>query len=311
VCQRLGVAVQIHETASVAKARDLLDRAIDDGIPAIAFVSVADLPYWHLPAEQSGWWGYPITVYGKEGDRYLVDDRNRGRLTIGGDDLAAARSRIPSYKNRLIVVDPAASELGEEQLVTGVRAGLEEQLAHLSEKSNSFSLPAFDKWAKMLTNTTNAKSWSKVFADSAGLVDALVSVGEQVDAGGQFGGSLRRLYAEFLDHAGQLIDIDLSEAAGAYTVAADRWLDVGEVCRSVPAVDEATRLSRLRRDAVERGDVGDEAALEAAEGIAGVLDSASPIGPEEMDDLLSNLSEAVHAAANAEREALDMLRESM
>jgi hypothetical protein len=30
-----------------------------------------------------------------------------------------------------------------------------------------------------------------------------------------------------------------------------------------------------------------------------------------MDDLLSNLSEAVHAAANAEREALDMLRESM
>ena len=155
----------------------------------------------------------PITVYGIEGDRYLVDDRNTGRLTIGADDLAAARSRIPSYKNRLVVADAAASELDEEQLVTGVRAGLEEQLAHLSEKSASFSLPAFDKWAKMLIDTKNAKSWSKVFADRVGLIEALASVGEQVDDRGLFGGSLRRLYADFLGHAGQLIAIDLSEPA--------------------------------------------------------------------------------------------------
>jgi hypothetical protein len=308
VCQRLGVFVQIHETSSVAKARDLLDQALDDGIPAIAFVSVADLPYWHLPAEQSGWWGYPITIYGREGDRYLVDDRNTGRITIGADHLAAARSRIPSYKNRLVVADPAASELDEEQLVDGAQAGLEEQLAHLSEKSHSFSLPAFDKWSKMLTDTKNAKSWSKVFADGIGLVDALVSVGEQVDDRGLFGGSLRRLYAEFLDQAGQLIDIDLSEPARAYMVAAERWLDVVAVCRSVPAVDEASRLSRARRDAVERGDTGDEAALEATEGITAVLDSTDPIGPDEAADLFSNLSEAIKAAANAEREALETLR---
>jgi hypothetical protein len=150
-----------------------------------------------------------------------------------------------------------------------------------------------------------------VFGDGASVVDALVSVAEQVDARGQFGGSLRRQYAEFLDDAGQLIDIDLSGAAGAYRVAAERWLDVGEVCRSVPAVDEATRLSRVRRDAVERGDVGDEAALEAAEGIARVLDSAGTIGPGETADLLSNLAEAIHNVADAEREALETLRVAM
>jgi Butirosin biosynthesis protein H, N-terminal len=311
VCQRLGVAVQKHETSSAAKARDLLDQALDDGIPAIAFVSTADLPYWHLPAEQSGWWGSPITVYGKEHDRYLVDDRNTGRLTIGADDLAAARSRIPSYKNRLVVADPAASELDEKQLFAGVRAGLEEQLAHLSEKSTSFSLPAFDKWAKMLTDTKNAKSWSMVFADGVGLVDALVSIGEQVDDGGLFGGTLRRQYAEFLDHAGQLIDFDLSEPASAYAVAAKRWLEVVAVCRSVPAVDEASRLSRVRRNAVERGDIGDDAALEAAEGIAGVLAATDPTGPDEMADLFSDLSEAIRAAVNAERDALETLRVAM
>ena len=311
VCQRLGVAVQIHETSSAAKARDLLDRALDDGIPAIAFVSVADLPYWHLPAEQSGWWGYPITVYGREGDRYLVDDRNTGRLTIGADELAAARSRIPSYKNRLVVADPAASELDEGRLVAGVRAGLEEQLAHLGEKSNSFSLPAFDKWAKMLTDTRNAKSWSKVFADGVGLVEALVSVCEQVDDPGQFGGSLRREYVEFLDHAEHLIGVDLSQPADAYMVAAERWLAVAAVCRSVPAVDKASQMSRVRRDAVKRGDTGNEEALKAAEGIAGVLDTTDSIYPNEMDDLFSTLSEAIHAVANAERDALETLRVAM
>jgi hypothetical protein len=136
----------------------------------------------------------------------------------------------------------------------------------------------------------------------------LVSVGEQVDDRGLFGGSLRRLYAEFLDHAGQLIDIDLSEPASAYMVAAERWLDVAAVCRSVPAVDEASRLSRVRRDAVERGDIGDDAAVKAAEGIAGVLGAPDRIGPDEMADLVSNLSEAINAVANAERDALETLR---
>jgi hypothetical protein len=308
VCQRLGVAVQIHETSSTAKARERLHQALDEGFPAIAFVSVADLPYWHLPGEQSGWWGYPITVYGKVGDRYLVDDRNKGRLTIDADDLAAARSRIPSYRNRLVVADPAASELDEGQLVAGIRAGLAEQVAHLSEKSTSFSLPAFDKWAKMLIDQRNAKSWSRVFANGIGLVEALVAVGEQVDPRGLFGGSLRRLYAEFLDHASQLTYIDLSEPASAYLVAAERWLEVAAVCRSVPTVDKAARLSRVRRDAVERGDAGDEAARQAAEGIAGVLDSTDRIGPDEMAELFANLSEAIRAAAGAERDALQALR---
>jgi len=37
VCQRLGLAVQIHETSSAAKARVHLDHALDDGIPTLAF----------------------------------------------------------------------------------------------------------------------------------------------------------------------------------------------------------------------------------------------------------------------------------
>jgi hypothetical protein len=311
VCERLGVPVEMQETSSVAKARDLLDRALDDGIPAITWVSAADLPFWHLPEIQSGWWGYPIVVYRREGDRYLVDDRNRRPLTIGSEDLAAARSRIPSYKNRLVVADADAAELDEDRLTSAVRDGLEEQVAHLSERSSSFSLPAFDRWAKMLTDTKNAKAWSVVFADGAGLIEVLMSLVDQIEDRSQHGGTLRNLYAGFLDLAGPLVDTDLSGAADAYRVAAERWSEVGQVCRSVPVVDEAARLSRLRRDAVEKGDAGYRAAREAAEGSAAVLEAAEPLGREEMTDLFSQMADAVRAVSDAEKDALAALSAAM
>lgn len=311
VCQRLSIDVEIHETSSSAKAMAQLDEALDAGIPAVAFVSSADLPYWHLPAEQSGWWGHPITVYGMEGDRYLVDDRNRGRLTIGADDLAAARARIPSYKNRLVVADAAATELEAETLRSGVRAGLEEHLANLSEKSTSFSLPTFSKWARTLTDTKNAKSWSAVFAEGEGVVEAMAWVVEQTHDRGMFGGNLRRQYAAFLSSAGGLIEADLSRASAAYETAAERWLDVASAARSVSAVDEVARLGRLRRGAVERGDEGSNAALEAADGIAAVLATVEPLGPDDMAELFARVSDAIRAAVDAEQDALGAMRASL
>ncbi len=311
VCQRLGVDVKVHETSGPVKAMKQLDDALAAGVPAVAFVSPADLPYWHLPAEQSGFWGHQITVYGKEGDRYLIDDRNNGRLTIGADDLASARARIPSYKNRLVVADPAATELEAETLRAAVQAGLEEQVAHLSEKSNSFSLPAFDKWAKMLTDTKDAKAWPRVFAGGDGVAEALATVVEQIDDRGLFGGTLRRRYAEFLGGAGRIVDLDLSAAADAYQIAADRWQEVGAVCRTFPAVDEAAAAGARRREAVQLGDAGASAASEAAQAIAVALGSADSVDPAQVEGLFAGLSEAVRAAVAAEREALEALRRSV
>ena len=79
--------------------------------------------------------------------------------------LAAARGRVVSYKNRLIAIDPARVEL---DLVPAVREGLRLQVEHLSEKSDSFSLPAWAKWARMVDDTRNKKGWPKVFADGRG-----------------------------------------------------------------------------------------------------------------------------------------------
>ncbi|HUP15735.1 MAG TPA: BtrH N-terminal domain-containing protein [Acidimicrobiia bacterium] len=110
-CGRLGVPVEIHETSGERRAAGHLQDALASGLPAIAFISSADVPYWHLPSEESGMWGHTIVVFGQQYDRFLVDDRNLKPLSLPGQDLSASRGRIPSYKNRLLVVDPAAVEL--------------------------------------------------------------------------------------------------------------------------------------------------------------------------------------------------------
>ena len=111
----------------------------------------------------------------------LVDDRNRAPLTVPLDALAAARARVGSYKHRLLVLDAPAAELDAGGLRRAVRDGLAEQVEHLGQRSDSFSLPAFRKWARLLTDPGNAKGWPKVFADRVSLFDACLSVYENLE----------------------------------------------------------------------------------------------------------------------------------
>ena len=108
--------------------------------------------------------------------------------------LAAARARVGSYKHRLITIDPERVEL---DLRPAVEAGLRLQVEHLSEKSDSFSLPAWRKWARMTTDTRNKKGWPTVFADGHGVGSLRASIYTSA----AHGAHLRGLYADFLDEA--------------------------------------------------------------------------------------------------------------
>ena len=85
-----------------------LDAALAAGRPALATVDRQEIGYWHLPAHQSGRGGYPVVVYGVDGDRVRIDDRNLAPLTVDRERLDAARARVGSYKHRLVVIEPAA-----------------------------------------------------------------------------------------------------------------------------------------------------------------------------------------------------------
>jgi hypothetical protein len=314
-CARLGVPAGLRETGSPGKADDELRAAVGQGVPAIAWADQQLLGYRHLPAWLEGHGGHPVTVYGIDDAMLaLVDDRNTAQLTVPLDTLAAARARVVSYRQRLLLLDAPAAELDTDGLRRAVRDGLAEQVQHLGRRSDSFSLPAFRKWARLLGDSGNAKAWPKVFAARVGLFDACLSVYENLEpAAGSAGGNLRGLYAEFLEEAAGLLDArPLARAAGAYREAAARWHQVAET--AAPAgrepFAEARRLTGRLQAQVERGDAGREQAAAAAARLWALRDRwrhEFPGDEADVEELLAGLAAAVRAAGDAEEAALAAL----
>jgi len=314
-CRRLRVPAAVHETGSARKAEAELLATAGRGVPAIAWVDQQVIGHRHLPDALAGYGGYPLTVYDvdEQARVALLDDRNRGRLTVPLDTLAAARARIPSYKRRLLVLDALAAELGLDGLRAAVAEGLAEQVEHLSQPSDSFSLSAFRKWARLLTDRRNAKAWPRGFADRGGLFDACVSIYDNVEPVGSWGGNLRGLYAEFLDEAAGLLGDDrLRPAAAAYRDLAARWRAVAEV--ALPAdrepFAEVRRLTGELARLLALGDAGRPRAAAVASQLWAARDrwrSEFPGGDADADALLAELAAAVGAVHEAETAALATL----
>jgi hypothetical protein len=315
VCARLGVPADLHETGSAGRAAEELRAAAGQGVPAIVWADQQLLGYRHLPAWLEGRGGPPVTIYGldERAGVALVDDRNTAPLTVPLDALAAARARVGSYKHRQLVLDAPAAELDTDGLRAAVRDGLAEQVEHLGRRSDSFSLPAFRKWARLLTDPGNAKGWPRVFADRVSLFDACLSVYENVEPVGWGGGNLRLLYAEFLGEAAGLLEAPvLQTAAAAYREAAARWHQVAKV--ALPAdrepFAEARRLTDRLQAEVEQGDAGRRDVAATAARLWALRDRWRPRFPgddADVEALLADLAAAVGAAGDAEEAALAAL----
>jgi len=301
--ERLGVPFELHETAGAKGAAAKLDAALDAGRPALATVDRQEIGHWHMPAHQSGRGGYPLVVHGRDGDTVRIDDRNLAPLTVARERLDAARARVGSYKHRLVVIEPAA--IAADTLRAAARAGLTDAATHLGARSDSFGLPAWRKWARMLTDTRNAKAWPNVFADQRGLSGALLSAYQAIEPVGAYGGHLRGLYADFLDEAAALLEAPrLAEAASAYRELAARWHALAELALPGDVPEFAVlreELAALHESVVARGDAGREDAAQAAARLWEVraqLDAAPPVEPD-----LARLGAAVEAIYEAEVEA--------
>jgi hypothetical protein len=265
---RLGVPHAVHETAGAKGAAARLDGVLAARRLAIVTVDREPLGYWHLPAFLSGHGGNPVVAYATTGGRVHVDDRNTAPLTVDRAALDAARGRVVSYRNRLVTLEPAGPVLDAGTLRAAVRAGLADQVSHLSAGSASFSLPAWRKWARMTTDRKNAKGWPRVFADQRGLVGALLSIYEGVTPAGPYGGNLRGLYADFLDEAAGLLgDPRLGAVAALARDAAGQWHELADIALppGEPVFAELRELTAaVHAGVVGDGDKGASAAGEAA-----------------------------------------------
>jgi hypothetical protein len=308
---RLGVAADLHETGGAAGAKATLDRILAEGRSLIAFIDMQSTGTWGMPDALAGYSGYPVAVVGRTDGSYLVDDRGREPLVVDEATIARARGRIGSFKHRVIDPRPAAGPIPEPRLRAAIEAGLADQIDHLRSPSDSFSLPAWRKWSRLMTDSKAAKGWPRVFADGQGLFGALLSVVEGVDGrAGATGGHLRDRYADFLDAVTAAGIAPLGEAAAAWRHAADLWEDLADAAVP-PDLDgalEAVHLDEQLYAAVIEGEPGRARAREAASRLWAIrADHAEAVSlsPDRTAELFADLGDRIADIYAAEVAAAD------
>ena len=283
-------------------------------MPVIASVDLYSIGTWRQPEALSGRFGLVVVVFGRDADgSYLVDDRGKNPFRVSPAVMAAARGRIGSFKHRIVGLRTTPGPIPAERLRAAMRAGLEDQVDHLRSPSDSFSLPAWRKWARLMTDKRNAKAWPRVFADGLGLFGSLSALHESVDGGvGPWGGHLRELYAASLDEAAVALDNPaLGDAARAWRSVADRWEELADaaVPPDLDGAAEAVEAVETLHEAVMAGEGGRSRVSAAAETAWAIRDryaDAFPLPGDRIAAILEDLGDRLGAIHGAEVEALDM-----
>ena len=255
--ERLGIEADRHETGGAKGAQAALDARLDAGAYVIASVDLRGIDTWGLPDALWGYCGHTVVIVGRDRDgSYIVDDRGRAPFRVPPEVMAAARGRIGSFKNRIVGLRTTPGPIPAERLRAAMRAGLDDQVDHLRSPSDSFSLPAWRKWGRLMTDTRNAKAWPRVFAGGHGLFDSLLRVLESVDGDvGPWGGHLRELYAASLDEAAGTLENPALERCGAGLAQRRRPVGGARRCGG-PTRPGRCRRRRGGRRAAARGGHG-------------------------------------------------------
>jgi hypothetical protein len=313
LCQRLGLSRKIEE-GDPKGAEKALDAALEKGVPALVWVDRASLPYYQMPEWTIACFGHVVVVYGSEGDTVLIDDLAARPFRISRSELTAARERIYSHKNRLMIVNGG----GRADLPDAIIEGLRDHIQHLSQPSDTFALPVYQKWAKLLTHRTDKKGWPILFQNRVGLFSALTSIYEHVEIFSTGGGGLRELYADFLTEAAPILNKPaLHEVALQYREIGQRWRTFAE--SALPDEIEPLKIARswlrLRRDAllVKGGEALPEVTpmTQKLTALRNEYNKALPLDETTMNALFASLAEQLNVIFEAETAALGVLKEAI
>mgnify|MGYP001310967259 CR=1 FL=1 len=313
LADRLGIAISMPDTGSQKTAAQTLNAALDRGLPVVAWVDRASLPSMHMPPTMIAHIGHFVSICGREGDTYFLDDLAAQPIPIDAATLADARAIISSYKSRLVVIDKLPAAL---DLPAAIHAGLQDQVEYLSSPSESFSLPAIRKWAKTMIDAKGKKGWLKVFADRRGLMSTLISLYESIELNGAPGG-LRGLYADFLTEATEVTgNPRLSEPISHYRALSTLWSRLAESALpdAVPLLRDTRALLFQREQVRLQGGSAWQQTSELTTRITELRREGNlnfPLADSAVLDLFTALHDQLLAIYQAETDALAALKAAL
>lgn len=313
ICDRLGVGVRVSHSSSPAAADRALSQALEQGLPAIAWVDLTGPPY---AFPQTGDY-HTSVVYRITPEEVLVAGRSRRGLALSREAFAEARRSMGVPKGRLLVVEPPARLL---PLAAAARQGIRDSVRQMKKGvdigkfGRNFGLQALLKWAELLIDPKDPKGWPRFFPRGRDLLAALVAVYSQIELRGKGGGAFRGLYADFLvEAAGLMKKPALAEVAEAYRRSARSWTSLAQAClpEAEPGLASLRQMIREREDALQKdGPEGLELArslVPKERSLRKKLESSFPLQASAVGDLLADLSRRVRAIHDIEAEAVAAL----
>jgi hypothetical protein len=248
----------------------------------------------HLPETYNGCMGWIVTAYGLDEaeNKVLIDDLGKKPLTLSLDEFAKARARIPSYKNRLLLLEaPKAIDL-ENAIIEGIR----DCVNYLGAKSDTFALSAIAKWARLITDMKNPKGWPVVFKKTNGLYSTLTSIYEGIMLKNGDGDGLRARYADFLTEASGVINTPrLKEIAAQYQKIAKMWANLANssLPESVQPFKETKTLLTKKYELLRtQGDAGLAEVAKVSKklnDLDSTINSQIPLSDHQINDLFADL----------------------
>jgi hypothetical protein len=308
---RIGVKTTRSETTSTSVAQRALDTALSNGRPALCVTDIASLPWSGLPKEFVGGGPHVVTVAGRDGDIYWIDDRRASPIRIEAAALARARAAYRHGKNRLLTidaVDPAhdATRAVLDAIHDTARRYVEPALPKSFRSNCGFA--GLEKWRQLLTDAKNTKGWPVIFGEGARAFHGLQRLYECIECQSAPHAG-RALYADFLEESAVATAAPaLKRAARTFRESGAMWAAVAELVADCadPAVRKGCEIADHR---VEAADATTDGSSEATDTMAARqrLAAECRLSKESASRLYQEIATHVGQIADAERAAVDLL----
>jgi hypothetical protein len=317
---RLRIHLTASETTAAKKAYRNLVEELQQNRPTVVFTSRHDLPFLGCLESMFNVGMHSFVVSGIDEARGIAVGADIGSqpVMISLDQLAEARNRVCSHKNRIAAFDLASQTVPVATLQDAIRLAIPATAQELlAGKMKTFSLPGLEMCARAMVNDKAADGWLKVLPNGL-IYDALRNLFDSIETCGSGTGLYRKLYAEFLDEAAVILEKpSLRATAEEYRKLAARWTEFAELTlpNRVKPFKQTKKLLRKQHDALrKKGSKGqpviDSCVTELRE-IAKQVHSDFPLSGAETRSHLAHLRDEILELGQQERIAATRLGESL